>query len=368
MGLFDHLYHLDWTAKYPLEYYYKDGRHVIFDKYEIDMFGGIYNKKTGQRMSYRKSGEYDMTTVCDNTGNQYGILIARASVSTFHEKPPTIYHSAEHINCENKDNNIVCELTWMNSSGQQRNRNMPEDLLIAYIIVRDDIEMTAKEWSLYLSDDRNHMGRRYTKYMISQYAQQKKHGFSYKVYEDLPGETWYKIMNSENSKGRWEISDQNRIARVTKFARNVIDVTRFGFNQKHPIICINGKNRGLHAVAFEAYYPEEFAAKLSGEMILHKLDNKLDFRPHSLYIGNASNNLKDAHNNGCYANTKRARQSCISYINGIFEKQHESPDDAEKYLKANGFPNADHSNISTALRSKKTLTRYGRTWSLSSSD
>lgn len=41
MGLFDHLYHFDWTAHYPLEYYYNDGRHAIFDKYEIDMFGNM---------------------------------------------------------------------------------------------------------------------------------------------------------------------------------------------------------------------------------------------------------------------------------------------------------------------------------------
>ena len=63
MGLFDHLYHLDWSARYPLQYYYNDGRHVIFDKYEIDMFGNIYNKKTGIVMKYRQQEGRQQLTI-----------------------------------------------------------------------------------------------------------------------------------------------------------------------------------------------------------------------------------------------------------------------------------------------------------------
>jgi hypothetical protein len=198
--------------------------------------------------------------------------------------------------------------------------------------------------------------------MIQRYAQKKQYGFSYKVYDDLPEETWYRIINSTNKCGYWEISDQNRIAYVSKFTRNVIDATRFGFDQKYPKITINGKNRGLHDVAFEAYYPEAYASKLSNEMILHKNDDKLDFRPHTLYIGDSSKNGKDAHDNGCHDGTKTARKPCISYINGVFERQHESQEAAVKYLKLNGCPNASSSEISNAVNSNKVLVRYKRTW------
>jgi hypothetical protein len=362
MGLFDHLYHLDWAAKYPLQYYYSDGRHIIFDKYEIDMFGNIFNKKTEKRLRYYKSGVYDMTNVQDSKGKQCGILVARAVVSTFHGKPPSLEHTAEHIDCTNKNNDIVCELTWMNPSGQAKNRNQVEDLLTAYVIVRDNIEMMNKEWVKYLEKEKNSRGRQYTTDVIKDYAQRKSNGFSYKIYDNLPNEIWYKVINSENKMGYLEISDKNRIARVTTHARNVIDATRFGFNGKYPKIIINGNHRYLHDVAFETFYPEEYAKKLPTDMILHKFDDKLDFRPHILYIGDKSKNGIDAHDNGCYDGTISARMSCCSYIDGVFEKHHDSQHAAMKYLRSNGYLKASRSHISEALKSKQVLVRYGRTW------
>jgi hypothetical protein len=250
----------------------------------------------------------------------------------------------------------------MDPSGQKKNRSMPKELLVALVIVRGDLEMTVKEWVKYLRNEKNHMNREYTKTVIDHYAQRKQHGFSYKVYEDWPNETWYKVMNSENKKGHWEISDQNRIARVSKYARNVIDCTRFGFGEKYPAIKINGKNRQLHDVAFEAFYPELHASKLPHEIILHRYDDKLDFRPHVLRIGTKSENAKDARINGCYDGKKTARMPCCSYINGVFEKRYESQDSAVAYLRANGKTRASASEISIALSSKKVLIRYDRTW------
>lgn len=367
MGLFDHLYHLDWTARYPLEYYYEDGRHVVFDKYEIDMFGGIYNKKTKRRLLYTKQGEYNMIGVLNNDGKQRNIRVSRAVISTFGGRPPTLDHSTEHIDCTNKDNDIVCELTWMDPSGQKRNRSMPGGQLSSYIIVRNDIEMTAKEWIRHLSNQKNPYDKNYTERMISMYAIRKQNGFSYKVYDNLPDETWYKVMNSQNKTGHWEISDQNRIARVSKHARNVIDSTRFGFDKKYPIIGINGKIRLLHDVAFQTYYPELYNTKLPHEMILHKLDDKLDFRPHMLYIGDASTNGKDSHDNGCVIGTKTSRKPCCSYVNGVFEKLHKSQEDAVKYLKSIGYDKTSKSGVNQAMiafEENKSITRYDRTWSI----
>lgn len=350
--------------KYPLQYYHNDGRHVVFYKYEIDMFGNIYNKNTGRLLEYKKNGNYDLAGVYDSTGKQYSIFVARAVVSTFHGKPPTLAHSTEHIDCTNKNNDIVSELTWMDPSGQVKNTIRSEDMLTACIIVRDDLEMPVKEWVKYLKNEKNHLGREYTKNMIFKYAQKKKYGFSYKVYESFSDETWYKVANSENKMGHWEISDQNRIAYVTRYTRNVIDATRFGFIGKYPKIQINGKHRLLHTVAFESYYPEAYVMMKTSEMILHKFDDRLDFRPDVLYIGDAKKNGTDAHDNGCRDGGQTARMPCFSYIDNVFEKRHESQDAAAKYLKVNGYPRAASSAICNALKSDKILTRYDRTWTL----
>jgi hypothetical protein len=362
MGLFDHLYQFDWTAKYSLQYYYQDGRHVVFDKYEIDMFGNVYNKQTEDRLSCRKSKDYDIYSVCDNTKKQRNIRKTRAVVSSFMGKPPTRRHSADHIDCTNKNNDIVSELTWMDPLGQKNNQIRPKEYMSAQLVVRDGIEMTRIEWVRHLRGEKNSYDREYTESMIKYYAQNKKYGFSYKVYEDLPNEAWYKVSNSENKMGHWEISNQNRIAYVTSHARNVMDITRFGFTGKYPKIQINGKQRGLHQIAFETFYPDAYAAMKSGEMILHKFDDKLDFRPHVLHIGDASTNGKDSHDNGCHDGTKTARKPCCSYVNGVFEKLHESQDAAVKYLRANGCPNADRSAIRKALKSNKVLILHDRTW------
>ncbi len=326
------------------------------------MFGNIYNKKTGIQVKYRQQEGYNRTKVRDSDNKDCGISVARSVVSTFHGKPSSLDHTTEHIDCTNKTNDIVCELTWMNSSGQNKNQIRPESLLTAFIIVRDGIEMTNKEWVKYLENDKNSYGREYTKGVIQQYAQRKRYGFAYKVYDDLPNEMWFRIANSQNKMGHWEISDQNRIAYVSSHARNVIDSTRFGFSGKYPKININGKHRYLHDVAFETFYPKEYATKLPTEMILHKFDDKNDFRPGMLYIGDKSKNGVDAHDNGCYDGTNSARMPCCSYIDGMFEKHHESQKNAEKYLKEIGYLKAKSDHIGEALKSKKELMRYGRTW------
>jgi hypothetical protein len=365
MGLFDNLYDLEWTARYPLHYYFDDGRHIIFEKYEIDMFGLIFNKKTDRLLRYKRDGDYNRVTVYYND-KPHTIFVARAVVSTFLGKPPTSFHSTEHIDNTNKINDIVCELTWIDLPGQGKNRKQPKTYLSAQIVVRDGLELTAKEWVKYLNETSSIVNCQYTVGMITNYAQSKSHGFSYKVYEDLPNERWYHIVNSDTTRGHWEISDKNRIARVSKFGRNVLDASRFGFDKKYPRIWINGKNRYLHDVAFEAYYPEVYDAKMSHEMILHKLDDKLDFRPHLLTIGDGSQNITDAYDNGHRDESKNARVPCMSFINGVFEKRFESQSDAEKYLKKMGFSKADGTAIGTALTilrdTNKLVTRYKRTW------
>jgi hypothetical protein len=58
---------------------------------------------------------------------------------------------------------------------------------------------------------------------------------------------------------------------------------------------------------------------------------------------------------------------CVSYINGIFEKEYASQTEVVEYLKSKGYVNPSKGNISTALTVSldgKVLVRYDRTWKI----
>jgi len=236
----------------------------------------------------------------------------------------------------------------------------------AFLVIRGDVEKTLTDWEDHLKGHRNHLGREYTRGMIAKYAQQKKYGFSYKKYPDLPGEVWKLVKDSETKQGYWQISDNNRVKYITNFAENVISGDRLGLTtQGYPKINVNGKEWKCHILVFSTFFPEEYTNKRSDELVLHEDDDKMDFRPHKLRLGTQSDNIKDAHNNGCYEGTKSERMKCASYINGVFEKEYESQHDAYRYLKQIGLVKSINSEISQALRSYKEgkiIKRYGRTW------
>ena len=360
MGLFGDLFNLDWTSDYPLQYYSKCGHHTIFTNYTINFFGIIKNKHTGRELAYKKSNLYNATNVFDDEGKRVGIQIARAMVSSFLGKPHTLQHTTEHIDNDNKDNDIISQLTWIDKNGQQKNRSMPQDNLTAFIIVRDGLELNLKQWVSKLKDEKNPSGKTYTRSMIYHYVQRKQNGFSYKTYDNLPNETWKKVNNSDNKLGWWMVSDKNRVSFNTNYGRNIIEATNFKSNT-YPVICINGINRGIHEVVFETFYPDEYAKKTPSQIIRHINDDKHDFRPEKLLIGTYSENAQDAHNNGRHDGKKSGRVPCISYIDGVLEKTYNSQDEVVEYLKEQGYSIHNTSNIKRDMI-KGNGVSYGRTW------
>jgi hypothetical protein len=350
----------------PLKYYYakKNGIElVIFNKYTIDTSGVIRNKKTEDTVCTRnnKSG-YVITNVVGDDGKRRGITIGRAIASTFHGPPPTPDHTADHID-RDRDNDILDNIRWANKKEQCDNRDMPKNLEDALIIVKDDLEKTASEWIEYFKGQNNTFGREYTKRMITHYAQRKTHGFSYKKYSDLPDELWLEIVDSKTSRGYWKISNMNRVKYVTSHAENVLSIERISLNNGYPTIMINGKHQHCHILSFAAFFPDKWANKRPGEMILHEDDKSMDFRPHKLRIGTRSENGNDAHDNGRHNGYKKARVKCASYMGGIIEKEHDSQSDAVRYLKSIGFASASQSKIGLALNEDR-KTAYKRTWKL----
>jgi hypothetical protein len=334
--------------------------HVIFSKYTID--NGVIRNKKEEPMAYSKSkGGYNKCTVYDDSGKTRNILVGRAIASTFIGPPPTLAHTVDHED-KNRGNDTLENIRWLDKTGQQKNQDRPETYKSAFIVVKDGIEKTSKEWVENLKGEKNSFGRDYTDRMIQHYAQNKQHGFAYKEYPDIPDEIWKEIIDSKNGRGgRWEISNMKRVKYITKYAENVLSGEHLCRVSGYPTIGINGKSWYCHVLSFMTFFPDEYANKKPDEMILHEDDDPLDFRPHKLRLGIRSDNTIDAYNNGKYDGTKSARMKCASYIEGMFEKEHSSQQDAAKYLRHIGYENAFQSRIGMALNGK-IMNAYGRVW------
>jgi len=356
----------------PLKYYFENDHEmcVIFDKYTSDEYGNVRNKATGEVLRPTKNkDEYLSVGVYDASGKRHKIYIGRALASTFLGPPPTKAHTADHKN-KNRANDTLENIRWVTKEEQNKNRTMPDTLKTALGVVRNDEEKTTKEWADYFNskDEKNHMGREYTENMIKHYAQKKQHGFAYKEYPDLEGEVWKDVEGSKTKKGMWQISSMNRVKYITNHAENVLEKDRLGLMNGYPTISFNGKIWSLHVVVFMTFFPDKWANKKPDEMVLHKEDDQMDFRPEMLRLGTQSENGKDAHDNGKHDGTLTARQKCASYIDGVLEKKHESQEAAAEYLRSIGHKKANSDNISQALSGTKKngspKIRYGRTWVL----
>jgi hypothetical protein len=345
-----------------LEYYFEDETHVIFEKYTIDTLGIIKHQKSGKTPSYGNQ-EYNMCGVYDNDGNYRQIRVARAVASTFLGKPPTPEHTADHKKSKQTKDDALSNIQWLCKPGQTNNRIMPETQKSAFIVIKDGVEKTIKDWVIHMNDNKTPKEREFTYGMISMYAQRKTRGFAYKEYPNLDGEVWKPIKGSKTKRGDyWKISNMNRVKYITSIGtENVLWGERLGRDIKgYPIVKINGKIWWCHILAFEAFNP----TVVRGDMlVLHEKDDKEDFKPHKLYLGTHSDNAKDAYVNGKRDGTKNARMKCASYIDGKHEENHLSLAVAAEYLKTKGYPKASYCGISMALSDKyKSDKAYGRTW------
>ncbi|AGE58173.1 hypothetical protein PBCVNW6652_917R [Paramecium bursaria Chlorella virus NW665.2] len=348
-----------------LEYYFEDESHVIFNKYTINALDGIIkHKKSGWTLSYG-IGLYNRCSVTDDIGKVRSIRVSRAVASTFLGKPPTPEHTADHIESKQKKNDALANIRWNCRPGQRDNQIRSETNKTAFIVVNDGIEKTMKEWVKHMNAVKMPEDREFTQDMIKYYAQSKQRGFAYKEYPDLEGEKWEEIKGSKNTQGRWEISNMNRVKYATKHADNVLWGERLGHSNGYPTIMVNGKQWLCHILAFKIFHEELWDAKKPEEIVRHEDDDKEDFRPHKLKLGTASGNTKDSYDNGKRDGTKTARMRCVSYIDGVLEKDHDSQSDAAKYLKSKECYRVSIESIvgdiSMAL-SGKLKTAYGRTW------
>lgn len=338
-----------------LEYDWVDGTHTTFDEYTIDKKGDIRNDN-GHVMSRSKNADGYYRVGVSHDGAPRVILVGRALASTFLGPPPTLHHTADHKD-KNNSNDTLENIRWLDKSEQAKNRDTPTELQTAFIIVRNGVELTAKEWvDVYKKPN----GAQYCHKTIQMFAREQKNGFRYKTFPNIRGEVWKAVPGSKNKKGEWFISNTNRVKYKTTHAENVLAVDQLTKRDGYPVITIKYKFMTCHHISMMTFRPREYIAKLPGDIILHKHDNKLDFNPFRLRWGTRPENGKDAHRNGKFDGTKRAQKPVVSYINGVLEQEHESIKDAARYLQENRYSETGESSVHYALNNG--ATRYGRTW------
>lgn len=318
-----------------LIYYWSDGSFTSFNSYTIDTNAIIRRKDTGIVRQIIKGGgkkQYDRCTIRDDESKQRNVYVSRAMLSTFVGPPPTKEHTADHIISDQTSNNKLENLRWLNKSGQRLNQLRPETYKSAFIIIKDDKEMTAKQWVEYFKQQKTHKQQNYTASMITSYAMKKIQGFSYKIYPDLLGEVWKKVDGSKTSKGYWKVSNINRVKYVTSHAEHVFV---YDNPKEYPSIQVNKKQIKIHNVVFMTFFPELWKNRKSTDKVLHEKDNCLDFRPHTLSLGSQQKNGHDAHENKKYDGKITERKSIVMYSKNIerlidFKSQRE----AARYILA----------------------------------
>jgi len=347
------------TMEFTTLMYYEDEtlEKTIYTKYEINKECIIRNKNTKRPLSYHLVDGYYKVGVCDDTGKQKSLSVARAMLSTFVGPPPSPHHTADHIQSKNKTDNRLENLRWFDKSGQSTNRNMPETLNSAFIIVHDGEELTANEWAERTGFHPN---------TILYRAQNVRNTeWSYKKYDDLPGENWKYVKDSKNSKGWWKVSDLGRVAyHKDESTRKVSSPEELSMWSGYPSIKINGTPRLVHSVVFQTFRKKEYDAMKPDEMILHKNDDRMDCRIDKLRVGTESQNRRDAYDNGKYDGTKTARRPCVAH-KGNESNPFKSITEAVEWLQdTTEYENASPGGISLCLNGKR-KTAYGFTWTTS---
>ncbi|AGE56700.1 hypothetical protein ATCVNEJV2_657L [Acanthocystis turfacea Chlorella virus NE-JV-2] len=342
-----------------LQYYSNKGELTVFSGYTINENGVVTNVTTGRVMVRRRNAAGYATLTVSHNGERRTIFVARALASTFLGPPPSVQHTADHIDRE-RTNDTVENVRWASTREQNLNQRKPSEFKSAFVIVKDGVEHTAKEWAdVYTKPD----GTRYHENTVKEFARQQKNGFRYKVFPNLRAEVWKAVPDSKNSQGEWFISSKNRMKYKTKYAENVLTIDQLSNVTGYPVVFFNGKKWLCHYLSMMTFRPREYASKLPGDMLLHKHDDKLDFNPFRLRWGTPSENGTDAHDNGRHDATSSARKPVTSYVGATIEREHESLSNAARYLRENGYPDASYQGVRYAL--KTGIVCYGRTWKLS---
>lgn len=241
----------------PVIYYTSDEKR-IYDCYEIhEKSGEIRNNTTKQCISPNVSKRIVRVTLFrDRKGEK--VSVARAILSTFVGKPPTKYHSADHINTNSEDNRIE-NLRWATKSEQSYNQTRTGDRDYKRIPIIVTIDNVKKEYQsiseasrdLEVSDGTIHNILNET---FESSRKFKNITIKYKeITQNLKDEIWLELEEKPNV----YISQYGRVklvrSRIT-IIRSSEDIARER-DDSYPNINMVGKKYYLHRLVAKYFLP-----------------------------------------------------------------------------------------------------------------
>jgi hypothetical protein len=305
-----------------------------FKFYEASIFGRIrsVSKSSGKiiELSQFLNQGYSIVKI-DKKPQRVHRLIAFAFISKPAEANDT--WSVDHID-NDKSNNHVSNLRWLDLKGQMKNRRKRDRIMIdsCPVIATNVDTCLVYEFNSLQEAEQKLIGVNHKHISKCLYGKRKVHaGFRWSTPEiqpDLDGEEW-KLWH-QNTKYTMCISNKGRVA--YKFGHGYIKkvsssekITKRALEERndYPKILKNGKCYLLHVVVCELFgeiKPDDY-------VIDHKNSNKQDANIDNLRYITQSDNMKSAHDNGSYDGTKSVRVPIL-----IDEIYYESYHDAERKL------------------------------------
>jgi hypothetical protein len=344
-----------------------------FSNYEINEECVIRNKTTlREQTKHIVYGYYVVQMVHDETAKRRGRGVARLMLLSFIGPPPTIKHTADHID-RNPLNDSLENLRWATASGQRNNQDRPARYKNAEIgVVRID-PVTLEETNFTsLGEAQKITG--INKGNISNSAKGRQRlagGFMWRYEEesdDLSGEVWVKIKKRDGTDyekdPKVDVSQFGRLRDrrcggvLKKKTSDYISGSVNRENKRYPCISVGRENnRFLHEI---------FATTLLGPppdkfmVVNHKNGDIFDTTLENLEWVSRSENATHGHDAGKYEGKKTERQ--IVYATCLTSgevKEFVSIREAARCVGDEKY----ESNIRQCLNDPLRESAYGYTWS-----
>jgi hypothetical protein len=332
-------------------------------KYEASSTGEIrsIDKRTGNIIILSKYQDSGYTKTSLGKVHQHVAL-------AFYGYPPDDTYTPHHID-KNTKNNIVENIRWETKKNQALDRRKRSR------VSRESMPVIATKISTGVCFHFDDISDAVIKLNANQQnisacinGKLKTHnGYTWstpQILPDLPGEVWNSV-TINNNKYEVLVSTHGRLGYkykcgyIKKISSNELSSERrIEERDAYATIVIKGKEHPFHVIIWRTFRGDIPDGKVVNHINHDKQDNHLE----NLELLTPPENTIAAYDIGKFDNTKVKRKKCTGYKDGK-EISFDSLQEAEKWLRSNGYPKARASKIGYCISENgKLKTYHGFVW------